>query len=76
MLEDAKRRLKLSHHPEGFLQFSGHGVVSGRDAEGHIRGIGVKSWPLYKPTLGAVVFQCFLVTGRMRTASRGRKAGA
>lgn len=35
------RRLKLSLHPDGFCQFSGDGVVSGKDDRGEIRGIGV-----------------------------------
>src|SRR6266536_686835 len=34
VLDDDERRLKLSHHPNGFLQFSGEGVRSGKDAEG------------------------------------------
>ena len=67
VLEDAEQRLKLSHHPDGFLQFSGHGVVSGRDEAGKIRGIGVKSWPLYEPTLGpsfSVAFSSPVACGR------------
>src|SRR5438552_2891197 len=39
-------RIKLSHHPDGFLQFSGAGVLSGKNADGSIRGIGIQSWPL------------------------------
>lgn len=39
-------RVKLSHHPDGFVQFSGHGVVSGRHPDGTPKGIGVKSTPL------------------------------
>jgi hypothetical protein len=50
--EDDKKRVKLSHHPDGFLQFSGQGIVSGKDAEGNIRGIGVMSWPLDHPVRG------------------------
>lgn len=52
VLNDDDRRLKLSHHPDGFLQFSGEGVLSGRDREGGARGLGVQSWPLHEPTLG------------------------
>lgn len=52
VLDDDERRLKLSHHPDGFLQFSGEGVVSGRNADGSPKGLGVRSWPLIKPTLG------------------------
>lgn len=33
-------RLKLSHHPDGFCQFSGEGVLSGRDDSGRPKGIG------------------------------------
>jgi hypothetical protein len=44
--EDDELRIKLSHHPDGFLQFSGQGIVSGKDADGNIRSIGVMSWPL------------------------------
>lgn len=50
--EDDEKRIKLSHHPDGFLQFSGQGIVSGKDAEGNIRGIGVMSWTLDNPARG------------------------
>lgn len=50
--DDNKRRLKLSHHPDGFVQFSGEGIVSGKDKDGKIRGIGVVSWPLEMPVRG------------------------
>ena len=40
------KRIKLSHHPDGFIQFSGFGVVSGKSPDGTIKGIGVQSWPL------------------------------
>lgn len=50
--EDDEKRLKLSHHPDGLVQFSGQGIVSGRDAEGNIRGMGVMSWPLDTPIRG------------------------
>lgn len=52
VLDDEDKRLKLSHHPDGFLQFSGHGVLSGLDELRRPRGLGVFSWPLIKPTLG------------------------
>jgi hypothetical protein len=39
-------RIKLSHHPDGFIQFSGHGLISGRNADGTPKGIGIQSWPL------------------------------
>ena len=51
-IDDDYRRLKLSHHPDGFVQFSGQGILSGRDANGNIRGMGVMSWPLSNPVRG------------------------
>lgn len=50
--EDDDKRIKLSHHPDGFVQFSGQGIVSGLDAQGQIRGVGVRSWPLDAPSCG------------------------
>jgi hypothetical protein len=50
--DDDEKRIKLSHHPDGFLQFSGQGIVSGKDSNGNIRGIGVMSWPLDRPARG------------------------
>ena len=50
--EDDDKRLKLSHHPDGFVQFSGQGILSGKDSDGNIRGIGVMSWPLDNPVRG------------------------
>ena len=50
--EDDNRRIKLSHHPDGFLQFSGEGIISGKDSDGNIRGIGVMTWPLDEPVSG------------------------
>jgi hypothetical protein len=40
-MEDDEYRLKLSHHPDGFVQFSGHGIKSGRNADGTPKGLGV-----------------------------------
>ena len=40
------RRIKLSHHPDGFVQFSGDGVLSGRNEDGSVKGMGVLSSPL------------------------------
>jgi hypothetical protein len=51
-VEDGDHRLKLSHHPDGFIQFSGQGIVSGIDEQGQIRGMGIKSWPLAYPVRG------------------------
>lgn len=39
-------RIKLSHHPDGFVQFSGQGLVSGRNTDGSPKGIGINTWPL------------------------------
>jgi hypothetical protein len=50
--DDDQERIKLAHHPDGFVQFSGQGVLSGREPDGTIRGIGVVSWPLDRPMLG------------------------
>jgi hypothetical protein len=52
LVEDDEQRLKLTHHPDGFIQFSGHGILSGRDRSGKAKGIGIQSWPLYEPTFG------------------------
>jgi hypothetical protein len=52
LLEDDDRRLKVSHHPDGFLQFSGEGIRSGRDTEGQPKGIGTTSWGVDHPTRG------------------------
>jgi hypothetical protein len=52
VLDDDEHRLKLSHHPDGFLQFSGTGIVSGRQPSGAPKGLGVRSWPLQRPTFG------------------------
>jgi hypothetical protein len=49
---DDERRLKLSHHPDGFVQFSGEGVISGKDQNGIPRGMGIRSWPLDRPERG------------------------
>ena len=47
-----EKRVKLSHHRSGLLQFSGEGVVSGFDDQGNPRGIGVQSWTLDNPAPG------------------------
>lgn len=52
-LEDDDARLKISHHPDGFLQFSGRGVLSGRNAiTGAPLGVGTMTWPLSRPVAG------------------------
>jgi hypothetical protein len=54
-LAEAKRadkEIKFTHHPDGFIQFSGANVVSGKDEDGGIRGVGTMSWPLWDPVRG------------------------
>lgn len=50
--DDDEKRLKLSHHPSGFIHFSGEGILSGKNSDGTIKGIGVESWPLTDPVSG------------------------
>lgn len=52
IVDDDDHRIKLSHHPDGFVQFSGAGVVSGRNPDGSPKGLGLTSWPLKNPTAG------------------------
>jgi hypothetical protein len=52
LVDDDDHRLKLSHHPDGFVQFSGNGILSGRNSDGTPKGIGLMSWPLSRPTAG------------------------
>lgn len=61
LLEDDERRLKLSHHPDGFVQFSGEGILSGIDEHGSPRGIGIHSFPLSRPPRTGPSFACALV---------------
>jgi hypothetical protein len=51
-VEDEQRAVKLSHHPDGLVQFSGPGVTSGRDENGDPIGVAVRSWPLDRPVSG------------------------
>jgi len=51
-IDDDARALKLSHHPDGFVQYSGAGILSGRGDDGTIRGMGLQSWPLIRPVWG------------------------
>ena len=72
VLDDDEQRLKISHHPDGFLQFSGEGILSGRDESGEPKGLGVLSWPLRNPTSGPsfqLAFSDALQCGR---PSKGR----
>ena len=52
VLDDDELRLKISHRPDGFLKFSGNGIISGKNADGTIKGIGIQSWPLSSPPRG------------------------
>lgn len=52
LAEDDNRRIKLSHHPDGLVQFSGEGILSGKDSSGNILGMGIMSWPLDRPVNG------------------------
>ncbi len=49
---DEEAHLKYSHHPDGFIQFSGAGILSGRNEDGSAKGIGISSWPLDNPVSG------------------------
>jgi hypothetical protein len=51
-IEDRHRAVKLSHHPDGLVQFSGPGITSGRDEAGRPRGMAVESWQLDHPVAG------------------------
>jgi hypothetical protein len=51
-VDDPDRGIKLSHHPDGFLQFSGPGLTSGREQDGSVKGFGIMSWPLDQPPAG------------------------
>ncbi len=62
ILDDDDGRLKFAHHPDGFCQFSGHGIVSGKDVDEKIKGIGVFAralraiGPKFGPVFGVVVY--------------------
>ncbi|NHI02532.1 hypothetical protein DYY67_0571 [Candidatus Nitrosotalea sp. TS] len=55
-LDDDDLALKISHHPSGFLHFSGKGITSRQDADGTITGIGIQSWPLSAPVPGPAFY--------------------
>jgi hypothetical protein len=67
------RGLKLSHHPDGFLQFSGPGVTSGRDADGTVQGFGVMSWTLDRPAQGPAFGVTIRGLDSFETANRRRR---
>src|ERR1051326_3354577 len=56
----AESRVKLSYHPDGFVQFSGEAqgtVISGRDSKsGEPKGIGLMSQPLTSPIRSGPTF--------------------
>jgi hypothetical protein len=56
----AESRVKLSYHPDGFVQFSGEAqgtVISGRDPQsGEPKGIGLMSQPLTSPIRSGPTF--------------------
>jgi hypothetical protein len=72
VVDDERKRLKISHHLDGFLQFSGEGIRSGRDANGRPRGIGIMSWPLREPTSGPSFQLAFSDPIQCGRPSRGR----
>jgi hypothetical protein len=51
-LDDEEHALKISHHPSGFLQFSGKNIRSGINTEGTPKGMGIQSWTHEKPAPG------------------------
>lgn len=54
-IAEAKREdkeIKFAHHPDGFVQFSGAHLISGKKPDGTIKGIGTMSWPLWDPVRG------------------------
>ena len=55
LLDDDEHRLKLSHHPDGFVQFSGKGILSGVHSDGTPKGMGLRSWPIAKPPAGPAI---------------------
>lgn len=61
LVEHDEKRLKLSHHPDGFVQFSGEGIVSGRSDDGKPKGIGIQSFPLSRPPLTGPSFGCTIL---------------
>jgi hypothetical protein len=58
LFDDDEHRLKLSHHPDGFLQFSGKGVTSGLNDDGSPKGVGIRSFRLDSPPKSGPTFSC------------------
>ncbi len=46
VMDDDDLRIKMSHHPDGFCQFSGKGIISGLDENKQPKGIGLYTSPL------------------------------
>lgn len=72
VVDDDERRLKVAHHVDGFLQFSGQGIRSGLTGERAPKGIGTFSWPLTEPTLGPAFQLAFSDPIACGRPSRGR----
>ncbi len=51
-VDDEQKKLKLSHHVSGWVQFSGEAILSGFDENGEPKGVAVRSWPLPRPVRG------------------------
>lgn len=52
----SKNRPKLSIHASGFVQFSGNGIISGRDENGDPKGLALLSRPLTDPVRSGPTF--------------------
>lgn len=52
ILDDDDLTLKIAHHTDGWLHFSGNGITSSGSNEGGTKGIGIQSWPLSAPPGG------------------------
>jgi len=64
--KETKNAIKLSHHPDGWLQFSGGGILSGRNK----KGFGLQSWSLRRPAVGPAFN---LVIHSIEDYQKGRK---
>ncbi len=58
LFDDEEKRLKMAHHPDGLLQFSGTGVTSGLTQEGRPKGLGLRSFELRRPPKTGSSFTC------------------
>ena len=64
--KENKNAIKLSHHPDGWLQFSGGGIISGRGKPG----FGYQSWPMAKPAAGPAFSVTFHSVANYQKAKR------